>query len=246
MSHLYRSSILYALWTLVVLSCSADYDLESSAPHVFIIGEEIDAELSVLNIASNWEYDGAGLDRKKTVFLGLRKKADFSLDSFWSPLNPKECNEKMAEWFRERSCYSYTGRINSSLAFCDGPVRITCDQELFGMHPGENLSEYFTIRWQNRDVHPNVRVYGSDLVVIPMSEYEEYEPANEFFRVGECIPASFYIYPSQKTELSGITLKIEIPVLKEMLCTYIKELQSGNLEATVEFEKDTLHATIKY
>ena len=221
-------------------------DVEHSAPHHFIIGEEVDAELSVLSIPSNWEYNGAGLDPEKTFLLSLQTKSDFNLDGFWSPLNPKECTEKMAEWFRSRSCHSYTGRIDSSLAFCDGPILITCDQELFGMPPGENLSDKFIIRWQNRDVHPNVRVYGSNLVVIPMSEYEEYESANNFFRVGECIPGSFYIYPLQDTELSGITIEIELPVQKELLCTYIKELQSGNTEASVHYEKDTLHATIKY
>lgn len=119
------------------------YDEEPFAPHNFKFGEELDAELSVKGIFCNWEYDGAGLDPEKTIFLNLSTKPDFNLDGFWSPLNSKECNEKVKEWFEKRSCHSYSGSINSSLAFCDGPVRITCDQELFGVPPGENLSAFF-------------------------------------------------------------------------------------------------------
>ena len=246
MSHLSHLALGVSLLPLLLNSCNRIFDEEPFAPHNFKSGEELDAELSVKGISGNWEYDGAGLAPEKTIFLNLSTKPDFSLDGFWSPLNSKECNEKVKEWFENRSCHSYSGSINSSLAFCDGPVRITCDQELFGVPPGENLSAFFTIRWQNRDVHSNVRVSGPDLTVTPKPESKEYEPADEFFRIGDCIPGSFYIYPTQDTELSGYTIQFSIPVQKMMLLSYIRELQSGNPDAMIQYEKDTLHASITF
>ncbi len=235
-----------SLWPFLLISCNSINDAELSGPHIFKYGEELDAELSVKGIPSKWEYEGVGLDPEKTFFLCLQRKPDFSLDGFWSPLNSKECNEKVKEWFETRSCHSYSGTINSTLAFCDGPVRITCDHELFGVPSGDDLSAYFTIRWQNRDVHSNVRVSGLDLTVTPMPQSKEYEPADEFFRIGDCIPGAFYIYPTQDTELSGYTIQFKIPVQKLMLLSYVKEMQSGNPDTMIRFEKDTLYAAITF
>lgn len=247
MSHCYCGIVKIALCTLAVVSCGRTYDLEPTGPHTFYTGEELDAELIVKGAPDKeWEYAESGLDPGKTFLVTLQKKPSFNREEFWSPLDPKECNEKLKEWYQTRSSHSYTGTIQSSLAFCDGPVRITCDQELYGVPPGENLSAFFTIRWKNRDVHPNVRVYGPELTVIPMSESNEYEPADEFFRIGDCIPGGFYIYPSQETDLSGLSIRMEIPVQKEMLLSYIKELQSGNPDAEIQYEKATLRAIISF
>ena len=235
-----------SLLPFLLTSCKSINDPWIHGPHTFKYSEELDAELSVKGISSKWEYEGAGLDPEKTFFLCLQRKSDFSLDGFWSPLNSKECNEKVTEWFGTRSCHAYSGTINSSLAFCDGPVRIICDHELFGIPPGENLSAFFTIRWQNRDVHSNVRVSGPELTVTLKPESKEYESADEFFRTEDCIPGAFYIYPSQDIELSGYTIQFSIPVQKMMLLSYVKELQSGNPDATIQFEKDTLQATIMF
>jgi hypothetical protein len=230
----------------LLTSCNRIYDTEISGPHTFKFGEELDSELSVKGISNNWEYEGAGLDPEKTFFLCLQRKSDFSLNGFWSPLDSKECNEKVKEWFETRSCHAYSGTINSSLAFCDGPVQITCDHELFGIRPGENLSAFFTIRWQNRDVHSNVRLSGPELTVTPKPESKEYESADEFFRIGDCIPGAFYIYPAQDIELQGYTIQFSIPVQKLMLLSYVKEQQSGNPDAAIRYEKDTLHAAITF
>lgn len=243
-----RGFIVYSVLAFATVSCVKDIDGgDSPGPHIFKSGEEIEMELNVKgNFIGRWEYENSDMDPHKTFMLSLSPKSDFSLKEFWYPLNAEDCNAKLKEVFlsRSSSVAAYPGIINSSFVYYDDPLMITCDHEIFGVPPGNNLSSFFIIRWQNLEIHSNVRVNSPDLVVIPITK--EFEPADEFFRKGDCIPKSFYIYTTKEADMHGLTIKIEIPVQIEYFYSYIKDLQSGNKDAIIHYQKDTLHATIEY
>lgn len=249
---IFMKNILIVLSFLAVFSCgkTKPEDDELGAI-IFFSGDEVINDIYKGKLSNQFSYDYYSAP-EGSILLGIQSKYGENGigNEGWSPLDSKVCMEELTKELCSRVSsiderYYQNAAIQSSLVYCDGMVQITCDKDLLDVSSGENVARFFVFK---RPLSRCYRINSPNLVVVPLSEDEEAESADVFFREGDCIPQAFVFYPSSELEeeLVNCTVSIEIPVQKELFHKLIKEHVSGNKDATLQYEKGTLHATIEY
>lgn len=158
-------------------------------------------------------------------------------DDFWNgiPHNEDDLHAVLWEYQREvgHSLYSQNKEALCLLAMCEGGIRITSEQSVFGRAPGEDLSDYFQVCF------PGVQLKTFGFI---LSDNENYCSTESYFEAGNFLTPFTLI--STRSIAEQTTFYIEIPVRVLMYLSFVRDRLFRPEDAKLESRFSTLSGTI--